>query len=44
MIIPLGSKAELTLNDVATSELKKGTYELILTDINGIQWNESIVY
>lgn len=44
LTIPLGGKAELTLHNVATSELKKGTYELTLTDISGIQWTESIVY
>lgn len=44
LIIPLGSKAELTLHDEALAGLPKGNYELILTDVSGITWKQNIVY
>ena len=43
-IIPLGSKAELTLKDKALADLPKGNYELILTDISGIAWKQDLTY
>lgn len=42
IVIPLGSKAELTLKDNALVNLPKGHYELILTDISGITWKQDI--
>ncbi|WP_286471968.1 TQO small subunit DoxA domain-containing protein, partial [Parabacteroides goldsteinii] len=44
LVIPLGSKAELTLKDKALADLPKGNYELILTDISGIAWKQDLTY
>ena len=42
LIIPLGSKATLTIRSDDFVDLPKGDYELILTDISGITWKENI--
>lgn len=42
LIIPLGSKATLTVRDNALKNLPEGQYELILTDISGITWKQNI--
>ena len=42
LIIPLGSKATLTIRSVVFMDLPKSDYELILTDISGITWKEKI--
>ena len=42
LIIPLGSKATLTIRSDVFVDLPKGDYELILTDISGITWKENI--
>lgn len=42
LIIPLGSKATLTIRDNTLKDLPKGKYELILTDISGITWKQNI--
>lgn len=42
LIIPLGSKATLTMRSDVFMDLPKGDYELILTDISGITWKENI--
>lgn len=42
LIIPLGAKAELTIQASELKELAKGTYQLILTDISGKTWEESV--
>lgn len=44
LVIPLGSKADLTINDDSLQNLTKGLYELTLTDISGITWTKSINY
>ena len=44
LIIPLGSKATLTLNDTVIANLPKGKYEVVLTDISGLTWNKEIAY
>ncbi|MCE8600935.1 quinol oxidase [Bacteroides fragilis] len=44
LVIPLGSKATLTVNDPAMGTLPKGKYELVLTDISGITWKKEIVH
>lgn len=44
LVIPLGSKADLTINDRSLQNLPSGIYELILTDISGITWKSSIKY
>lgn len=44
LVIPLGSKATLKINDAAISDLPKGRYELVLTDISGITWKKEIIY
>ncbi len=41
LIIPLGSKAVLTLKEDNLQNLPKGVYQLILTDISGITWTQS---
>lgn len=43
LIIPLGSKATLTISDSGLDNLPAGKYELILTDISGITWHEEIM-
>lgn len=43
LIIPLGSKATLTIRNNALKNLPNGQYELILTDISGITWKQNIV-
>ena len=43
LIIPLGSKATLTIRSDVFMDLPKGNYELILTDISGITWKEKVV-
>lgn len=42
LIIPLGSKATLHLNDPLLTTLPPGSYTLILTDISGITWQQEI--
>ena len=42
LIIPLGSKATLTIISDVFMDLPKSDYELILTDISGITWKEKI--
>ena len=42
LIIPLGSKATLTIRSDGFMDLPKSDYELILTDISGITWKEKI--
>ena len=42
LIIPLGSKATLTIRSDVFMDLPKSDYELILTDISGITWKEKI--
>lgn len=42
MVIPLGAKAQLTLNDDILAQLPKGTYTLILTDITGTTWEQTL--
>ena len=42
LIIPLGSKAPLTIRSDVFMDLPKSDYELILTDISGITWKEKI--
>lgn len=42
LIIPLGSKATLTIRDNNLKNLPVGQYELILTDISGITWSKNI--
>lgn len=42
LIIPLGSKATLTIRSDVFMDLPKSDYELILTDTSGITWKEKI--
>lgn len=42
LVIPLGAKATITINDNNLNNLKTGIYELVLTDISGITWSETI--
>lgn len=42
MIIPLGAKATLTIDETGLSNLPKGNYQLILTDISGAKWTSDI--
>jgi hypothetical protein len=44
LVIPLGSKATLTVDDTAIGSLPKGKYELVLTDISGITWKKEIIH
>ena len=43
LIIPLGSKATLTIRDNMLKNLTEGRYELILTDVSGITWKQEII-
>jgi thiosulfate dehydrogenase [quinone] large subunit len=42
MVIPLGAKATLSVDDASLSVLGDGNYELMLTDISGASWSEII--
>lgn len=42
LVIPLGSKAVLFCQDEKLEKLPAGDYELILTDISGIEWKSNI--
>jgi hypothetical protein len=42
LVIPLGTKAHLTIYDKALENLSSGNYELTLTDISGLTWSETI--
>lgn len=42
MVIPLGAKAELTLDDAVLAQLPKGNYTLVLTDITGTTWEQVV--
>lgn len=44
LVIPLGGKAELTFRDTVFSNLPKGSYQLILTDISGATFQSEIIY
>ncbi len=43
LVIPLGGKAELNLYEAALQDLPAGNYQLLLTDISGKTWTETIV-
>lgn len=40
LVIPLGSKADITLDDSVLYTQPSGVYEIILTDISGITWKQ----
>ncbi len=42
LVVPLGSKAGLTLSEPSLGNLGEGVYQLTLTDISGIMWAETI--
>lgn len=42
LVIPLGAKAQLTLDDDALTQLPAGTYTLVLTDITGTTWQKTL--
>ncbi|SFH28934.1 TQO small subunit DoxD [Pontibacter chinhatensis] len=42
LIIPLGARATLTLQDEALQDLPAGDYHLLLTDISGLTWSTTI--
>ena len=42
LVIPLGSKACLTISEQTLAGLPPGSYQLTLTDISGITWDETI--
>lgn len=42
MIIPLGAKAILNIDNTALNNLPQGEYTLTLTDISGIEWTSTI--
>lgn len=44
LVIPLGSKANLTISDNSIAGLPKGQYELLLTDVSGITWQTDLRY
>ncbi|EIJ40263.1 MULTISPECIES: TQO small subunit DoxD [Galbibacter] len=43
LIIPLGAKATINLNDNKFNQLSKGKYTLTLTDVSGIFWEKEII-
>ncbi|MEJ5960881.1 TQO small subunit DoxD [Pedobacter immunditicola] len=43
LVIPLGGKAELSLYEAALKTLPVGNYQLLLTDISGKTWTETII-
>tara|TARA_R110000823_G_C15928249_1_gene499261 strand:+ start:1408 stop:2424 length:1017 start_codon:yes stop_codon:yes gene_type:complete len=42
LIVPLGAKAKVNLNNESLSNLNKGTYTLKITDISGVFWTHLI--
>lgn len=42
LVIPLGAKAELVVNDEEISQLPTGNYTLVLTDISGTVWEQPV--
>lgn len=44
LIIPLGSKAVLTIHEENLQQIEKGEYNLTLTDISGATWSQTIVF
>lgn len=44
LVIPLGAKAVLSLNDPSLAGLPEGKYTLILTDISGATWKQEIIH
>lgn len=42
LIIPLGAKATLRMDDSSIASLPAGPYEIVLTDISGATWTHSI--
>ena len=42
LIVPLGAKAKLNLDNEALSSLSNGTYTLKITDISGAYWKHKI--
>ncbi|MEM8521057.1 TQO small subunit DoxD [Flavobacterium sp. PL12] len=42
MIIPLGAKATLQIKDQKLANLSSGIYKIILTDISGATWNDTL--
>ena len=42
MIIPLGAKATLQIKDQKLANLPSGIYKIILTDISGATWNDTL--
>lgn len=41
LVIPLGAKAKIKIENKDLKDLPKGVYTLILTDISGITWTEN---
>lgn len=41
MVVPLGGKALITIEDATFSSLDSGTYTITLTDISGLSWSET---
>lgn len=42
LIIPLGAKAKIKLDNPKLNDLKKGTYTLKITDISGAYWEQEV--
>lgn len=42
LVIPLGAKARLVMDDAALAQLPKGEYTLVLTDITGTTWEQPL--
>ncbi|MFB9056161.1 TQO small subunit DoxD [Mariniflexile ostreae] len=42
LVIPLGSKAKISLDDIAFGSFPKGSYRLKITDISGASWEHTI--
>ena len=42
LVVPLGAKARLSLEDPVLQDLPAGTYSLKLTDISGASWEEDL--
>lgn len=43
LVLPLGAKAELSIDIPELKSLENGEYKLVLTDISGITWNKNII-
>lgn len=43
LVLPLGAKAQLVFDDANVRNLPRGEYQLVLTDVSGVTWQEKVI-